>query len=212
MGFFKSLKSQVGRDTGRVISNAVWGDKHASVYRRAGGKINEKRIEAQMEAQIEAQRQAHEQMVKQQQLEKLQDVTESNVASIIAMKLPKQKDELIEMLQELFVKLTANPWGSVFKDECKITNKYADAIVTKADQIVFTFKTKFPDEFEILYYEQQLIELKKQRKKKMYTEVVVISIIFVLAALVVAIMSLREQAQKADLQSQNVYPISQTRI
>lgn len=208
MGFFKSLKSQVGRDTGRVISNAVWGDKHASVYRRAGGKINEKRIEAQMEAQ----REAHEQMVKQQQLEKIQDVTESNVASIIAMKLPKQKDELIEMLQELFVKLTVNPWGSVVKDECKITNKYADAIVTKADQIVFTFKTKFPNEFEILYYEQQLNELKKQRKKKMYTEVVVISIIIVLLALFLGIMSLREEAQKAELHSQNVYPISQTKI
>jgi hypothetical protein len=204
MGFFKSLKSQVGRDTGRVISNAVWGDKHASVYRRAGDKINEKRIEAQMEAQIEAQREAQERMIKQQQLEKIQDVTETNVASIIAMKLPKQKDELIEMLQELFVKLTANPWGSVFKDECKITNKYADAIVTKADQIVFTFKTKFSNEFEILYYEQQLNELKKQRKKKMYTEVVIVSAIVAVFLIFGIIMTIREQAQKAELQSQNV--------
>lgn len=208
MGFFRSLKSQVGRDTGRVISNAVWGDKHASVYRRAGTKYKEK----QLEAQVEAEREAQNQMIKQQQLEKIQNVTESNVAKIVGMKLPKQKDELIEMLQELFVKLTANPWGSVLNDDSKITNKYSDAILTKVDQIIFTVKTKFPDALETLYYEQQLNELRKKRKKKMYTDVVVISIILILAGIVVAVMSLREQAQKEKLQSRNVYPISQTII
>ncbi|WGU68990.1 hypothetical protein QIU18_10040 [Capnocytophaga canimorsus] len=34
MGFFSSLKGQLGRDTGRFISNKIFGNKHASKYQR----------------------------------------------------------------------------------------------------------------------------------------------------------------------------------
>lgn len=45
MGFFQSAKNQVGRDLGKVISNAVFGDKHASVYRRAQSKARQEQHE-----------------------------------------------------------------------------------------------------------------------------------------------------------------------
>ena len=34
MGFFSSLKGQLGRDTGRLISNKVYGNRHATKYQR----------------------------------------------------------------------------------------------------------------------------------------------------------------------------------
>ena len=45
MGFFQSAKNQVGRDLGKVVSNFVFGDKHASVYRRAQSKSQAKLAE-----------------------------------------------------------------------------------------------------------------------------------------------------------------------
>ena len=41
MGIWNSFKGQVGRDTGKVVSNLIWKDKHASVYRRAEDRKQE---------------------------------------------------------------------------------------------------------------------------------------------------------------------------
>jgi len=41
MGVFNSFKGQIGRDAGRVFSNFIWKDKHASVYRRAENRKSE---------------------------------------------------------------------------------------------------------------------------------------------------------------------------
>ena len=40
MGFFSSLKGQLGRDTGRLISNKVYGNRHASKYQRVNSSDN----------------------------------------------------------------------------------------------------------------------------------------------------------------------------
>ena len=40
MGFFTSLKGQLGRDTGRLISNKVYGNRHASKYQRVNSSDN----------------------------------------------------------------------------------------------------------------------------------------------------------------------------
>ena len=55
MGIWNSFKGQVGRDTGKVVSNLIWKDKHASVYRRAEDrkqealKLKKKQLEAELE-------------------------------------------------------------------------------------------------------------------------------------------------------------------
>lgn len=187
MGFFNSLKSQIGRDTGKVISNVVWGDRHASVYRRAQSRYSGTKIEEQEEL---------ERLIEEKKIDKAQAIVDNGVAKIISMKIPQKKEPIIEMLQELTVMLIANPWGSVFNDEFKITNKYSDAILTKFEQALFTLKSKFPNEYESVYFEKQFADLRKLRLKKKYTQIVLLSLLGVILFGIMGIMAYNEKAEK----------------
>jgi hypothetical protein len=60
MGFFQSAKNQVGRDLGKVVSNFVFGDKHASVYRRAQSKSQAKLAETKAKEREQVIEQRHQ--------------------------------------------------------------------------------------------------------------------------------------------------------
>ncbi|MTK53880.1 hypothetical protein [Paludibacter sp.] len=188
MGFINSFKSQIGRDTGKVVSNYVWGDKHASVYRRAQSRYSSKKFNEREEA-------AFEKLVQEQKIEKAQAVVDSGIEKVIAMKVPQDKEHIIEMLEELTTMLIANPWGSIVKDELRITNKYSDAILVKYEQALFALKTKFPNEVENAYFEKQFLDFQKTRKKKKYTEVALISIFCIVLFSIVGIMAHNEQSE-----------------
>ena len=54
MGFFSSLKGQLGRDTGRVISNKVYGNRHATKYQRVdNAKAVAKNIKLEQKYELE---------------------------------------------------------------------------------------------------------------------------------------------------------------
>lgn len=54
MGFFSSLKGQLGRDTGRVISNKVYGNRHATKYQRVdNSKTIAKNIKLEQKYELE---------------------------------------------------------------------------------------------------------------------------------------------------------------
>ena len=38
MAFFKSFFNQIGRDTGRLVSNKIFGDKHAIRHQHVGSE------------------------------------------------------------------------------------------------------------------------------------------------------------------------------
>jgi hypothetical protein len=187
MGFINSFKSQVGRDTGKVVSNLVWGDKHASVYRRAQSRYSEKKLEGKDEATFER-------LIQEQKIEKAQAIVDKGIEEIILMKVPQEKEPLIEMLEKLTTMLIANPWGSIFKDELKITNKYSDTILTKYEQTLFSLKTKFPDKIESVYFEKQFVDFQKTRRKKKYTEVTLISILCIVLFSIMGVMAYNEQS------------------
>lgn len=189
MGFFNSFKGQIGRDTGKVISNFLWGDKHASVYRRAQSR-NSARIQEDKHAE------EFERLIENQKIEKVQRFVDKGVTKVISMKIPQKKELIIEMLQELTVMLIANTWGPVYKDEFKITNKYSDAILAKFEQALFALKVKYPNEFENIYYEKQFDDFYKIRRKKKYTEIVLIAIVGVLFFCFLGLMSYNENAEK----------------
>lgn len=51
--FFNSFKGQLGRDTGRLLSNFVYGDKHYAPYRRVDQLRRKKKKAEVAEADIE---------------------------------------------------------------------------------------------------------------------------------------------------------------
>ncbi len=187
MGYFNSFRSQIGRDTGKVVSNFVWGDKHASVYRRAKSRDSESKQKEMMTFKIEAY---------ENKIAKVLEVVDLGINKVVSMKVPQKKELLTDMLQELSVLIIANPWGSVLDEESKITNKYSDAIYAKFEHALLTLKSKYPKDFEYVYFEKQFFNLKKSRSKKKYSGVILYTILGVVAFCIFGIIGYDEYAAK----------------
>jgi hypothetical protein len=189
MGIFSSFKNQIGRDTGKVVSNLVWGDKHASVYRRARSNYESKKV-------VEHNEEEYERVIQEQKIGNAKSSVDEGVLQINIIKIPQKKDAIIEMLQELTIMLVANPWKSIQKEENKITNRYSDALLMKYEQALFTLKSKFPKEIEIRYFERQFVSLRKTRNRKKYSELVLLIVAGVALFSFIGIMAYFENAEK----------------
>ncbi|WP_291123097.1 hypothetical protein, partial [Flavobacterium sp. UBA6046] len=170
MGFFNSLKGQVGRDTGRRISNSIFGNKHAIKYQRvdADNSDNVKRnLKIQRDNELEILEQEREnkrlkledkrkykKLEYEDQKNRKDDLEhEKNITQIISTKVPQKKEDLIDVLNELSMMISANPWKSALEDDNKISNSYSDAALKKYEQCLYVLKNRFPKEFEIIYFD-----------------------------------------------------------
>jgi hypothetical protein len=93
---YDSLKRQVGRDAGKVVSNFVFGDSHSTPHRNTNSQnrananeINQKRLEIQ------------QQDLKQKDLYLLDGAVINAVNQIIAIDIPNNEKEITKILQEL---------------------------------------------------------------------------------------------------------------
>ena len=164
MGIWTSFKGQVGRDTGKVVSNLIWKDKHASVYRRAEDRKQEalKLKKKQLEAELEQKQLDREYEVEKDEriyIEKLKNRIENKVREIDDIEIPEDRKQQILLFK-------SNP----FKDdgESDITNAYPEAILTKYEHTLMMFETLYSDDEKIEYYRRQLGALKKQKMRGKY--------------------------------------------
>lgn len=168
MGFFNSLKGQVGRDTGRVISNTIFGNKHASKYQRVNAQNTKANLKAQRDFELkilEQEQQNRETEHNQLQLRENNLRFKKDIVNIVSIKIPQKKDDLTEALNELLMMISANPWKSILDVENKESNNYSDVVLKKYEQCLFSLKTRFPKEGEIFYYESQFKKLKRESIK-----------------------------------------------
>lgn len=192
MGIWDSFKGQVGRDTGKVVSNLIWKDKHASVYRRAEDRkqealnLKKKQFEAELE-QKKLDREYEEEKDERIYIEKLKYKIEHKVQEISDIEIPEDKKQLVLLMNKLILLLKSNP----FKDdeESGITNAYPEAILTKYEHAFMTFEYLYADDEKVGYYGRQLRALKKQKVKGKYLSTVlgIVGVLFVI--LLFAIMA-----------------------
>ncbi|EKT3967357.1 hypothetical protein NTJ12_002444 [Flavobacterium psychrophilum] len=192
MGFFNSLKGQVGRDTGRVISNTIFGNKHATKYQRVDSQNTKANLKAQRDYELEILEQ--EQQNSDNEFERIQ-LRENNlrlekeIANIISVKVPQKKEDLMEALDELYMMISANPWKDIIDTENTLSNKYSDVVLKKYEQCLFSLKSKFPKEREIIYYENQIKKLKNEKIKGKILSPTFIFLILMVAFIVWGISS-----------------------
>ena len=170
MGFFISLKGQLGRDTGRVISNKVYGNRHATKYQRVdNSKTIAKNIKREQKYELELlekEKNIEIDFLKQkEEIKNIQDkktFVDQNLKKIIGMKVPNSKDGIIDNLHSLSVEITSNKWKDSEDEINKISNVYTDALFKKYEQHLVTLKSKFPSAVEIQYFEKQSKAFQKQ--------------------------------------------------
>lgn len=193
MGFFGSLKGQLGRDTGRYISNKIFGNKHASKYQRVNGtgkslmKIpRDKKDTAFTEntyynhsiEDINSQIvQEHERAQKKQSEIALK--SEKAMKELISMKIPTQKKPLIDMMFKLSSIIASDPHRNIFEEEHYFSNQYANVALKKYGQCLYMLKTKFPNSTEIQFFENKYRKKKQIAFLQRYWPILLLTAIFV---------------------------------
>ncbi len=170
MGFFSSLKGQLGRDTGRLISNKIYGNRHATKYQRVDDSKNiAKNLKLEQEYELELlekEKNIEIDFLKQkEEIKNIQDkktFVNQNLKEIIGMKVPDSKDRIIENLHSLSIEITSNKWKDSEDEINKISNVYTDALFKKYEQHLIALKSKFPSAVEIQYFEKQSKAFQKQ--------------------------------------------------
>lgn len=184
MGFFNSLKGQIGRDTGRVISNTIFGNRHATKHQRVEEQNTKANLKAQRDFELEIleqEQQNNDAEFKRLQLRENNLRFEKEIANIVSVKVPQKKEDLMEALNELSMMISANPWKSILEADNKASNNYSDVLLKKYEQCLFSLKTKFPQEGEIIYYESQFKKFKNESIKGKFS-------IFFLATIAIIII------------------------
>lgn len=158
MGFWNSLKNQLGRDTGRVISDALWKGRQASVHRhiiereegrRAKRERREKKDALEFEEKSlkfeEKKDKLEAKKEKRKALGKFSEKIEDKIQTIDELALPDDEGELVKLLSQLSYLMKANPFRKEEMDEkARLSNLYAEAIFAKYEQAYLMLGSFFP--------------------------------------------------------------------
>ena len=187
MGTFgNSLKRELGKNTGKFISNVVFGDMHSTPYRRVDARrqaAREARLaevearrrvaEVKKEAKLEEARmrlkEAHEraEIERKNQLYAVDGAVLRNIDILNSQPIPSDKTKLLQMLSELSVQLKANKWETK-GDEASIRNKYTEALLEKYTQCVRELEIMDINEPRLEYYKNIITKAKRNRFWKKY--------------------------------------------
>jgi hypothetical protein len=177
MGTFgKSFSRELGKNTGKVISNAVFGDKWSTPYRSANGKnsasVKAAEIRAQQQkTQAEAQREIAEieyktqmEKIKLEQKFEQQKNEDRVIEDIISANFNTDKDEIFQILSDLMSLSESSDSKNIQKAAIEKIN----AGIFKLQQIgaieeANYFKQKFKDKSDVR--DKKLLHLNDQIHK-----------------------------------------------
>lgn len=169
--FGKSFKREVGKNTGKLVSNFLFGDKWSTPHKI----VTEK---AKIKTEREQQRKDNE------QLYAVDAAVLENIDKVAAYRLSTDKDNLLEQLSELSVQLSANKYHDLEDDdEAKIRNKFNDALMEKYKQALIRLKAIDSNEPLLKYYKKAYKKAKRSKKWRKHMKLYIILLLMVGIAL-----------------------------
>ncbi|WP_215046539.1 hypothetical protein [Tenacibaculum piscium] len=180
-----SFKRQIGRDAGKVVSNFLFGDKHATPFRRANS-LEKKQSRNQRKA-IE--------LKEKQNLHSIDSAVIGAIDQVISLQIPNDENEIVNILNGFDVQLKASKWQEMNGDdeeEIKIRNKYPDAVLEKYKQCVKELEFINANENRIEFYKKKLKKHKHSRFFAKNKTIVLALGLFAIAFLILGIMSIFE--------------------
>lgn len=181
--FGKSFERELGKNTGKWVSNVIFGDGHATPYRRAENrrqqKLNQQRIqEDNFHQQRLTQIRLEDKIKQKEQLLVIDCAVLQNVDMISSIKVTNNSEQLVDILSELSIQVKTNNWHGN-NEEGKIRNKYNEALLEKYNQALLRLKSIDPNNSQLEYFARNLNRFKRKKffKKNKFL-VVLASIIF----------------------------------
>ncbi|MBR3981585.1 MAG: hypothetical protein IKJ98_10540 [Bacteroidales bacterium] len=172
-----SFKKELGKNTGKFVSNLVFGDKHSTPYRRVGSsEAQEARAEAARiraeaaQAKADAIAREHEvraEIEEKNHLNSLDAAVLANVDKVIAMPFSEDTNELAHQLSGLAIQLSTNSF-SKYNAEDKIRAKYTEAVFQKFDQGLQIMLAKDPYNPNMDYLWETFIKAKEKRDSPIF--------------------------------------------
>ncbi|EHO07928.1 hypothetical protein [Myroides odoratimimus] len=165
--FGKSFEKELGRNTGKWVSNVIFGDGHATPYRRAESrrqeKLDQQRIqEENFHQQRLTQIRLDDKIRQKEQLLAIDTAVIQNINYLSSIKIPNSVEEITDLLSELTIQIKTNKWR-YNNEEGKIRNKYNEALLEKYNQILIRFRSIAPNHHQIKYFEKNIKDFKKKR-------------------------------------------------
>lgn len=183
--FSKAFAREFGKNTAKLASNLVYGDKWSTPYRRVNPSLEhyrEEKIRIQQE-QINLRRQ---QIQNEAEIERtklyymLDSAVLENINKLSAIQIPSDVPGLTTLLGRLSIQMKSIPFEKTVKTEetdikkhreTESRNKYLYALIEKFEQCLFELFSINPDDPHIPIYAELLLTRKKEIKKYDYKAV-----------------------------------------
>ena len=147
---FDSFKREIGKNTGKAISNFFFGDSHATPYRRVDAERRARVQEAALKQQ------------EKQNLNLLDGAVLGNVDIVLQTPIPQDEQALLQLMSIWGAQLASSKWNFE-DDEGKIRAQYPDAILEKFKQCMIVLKIIAPTSPMAEYYEKILKKANRRR-------------------------------------------------
>ena len=199
MGIFgNSFKRELGKNTAKRVSNALFGDKWATPYKRINSNSGSKSPSAAQIAHDERQKEkielrrrklelaesrhnvneglkrAEAQRLRDQQMWELDSAVIKNVDAVIAIKIPEDETNLEALTLRLSNQLATEHWCEINRfgnkdKEGSIRDKYVDALFSKYCMCFSILSDRYPSNPSIPYLnEQKFYNEQKKRKAQIW--------------------------------------------
>ncbi len=147
---FNSFKREVGKNTGKAVSNFFFGDSHATPYRRVDAERRARVQEAGLQQQEEC------------NLNLLDGAVLGNVDIVLQTPIPQDEQALLQLMSIWGAQLATSKWD--FDDEKgKIRAQYPDAILEKFKQCMIVMRIIAPTNPMAEHYEKILKKANRRR-------------------------------------------------
>lgn len=178
-----SFKREVGKNTGKFVSNLVFGDKHSTPYRRVDGGSSGVRAEAAQTraeaariqaAALEEKTRAEIEKQEKDDLNILDGAVLKNVDIVLQTPIPQDEGGLLNLMSIWAAQLSGSKWDYLSKEGI-IRNQFPDALMEKYKQCTMVLKSIAPTHAMIQYYDNVLMEATSRResakRKKLWRKI-----------------------------------------
>lgn len=149
-----SFRREIGKNTGKVVSNFLFGDSHSTPYRRVDSERRAAIAEKNAEAKIARERKAY--------LNNLNAAVLRNADIVLQTKIPNNEKELVDLLSMWSAQLETTKWRYATK-EGRIHNQYSNALYGKYSQALIMLKGTFPNNPLVGYFQNSQDKAKRRR-------------------------------------------------
>lgn len=155
-----SFNRELGKNTGKAVSNFLFGNSHATPVKLVR-EAKVERIQEQQRLQknlLEEKQRLEIKQKEQYQIGEISIDTESKISTILNMQFPNSETEFIVLMNDLKSHLYVHGWKSFFGldgfsgKKNRINNKLSNVIFKKFKQGFSVLETNYPENFELNDY------------------------------------------------------------